>query len=237
MKTLSSIVTPSQMNVWLEILQRFPTLAFFWISTKAPILVSSPTSHPYRLINWDNLTPWPSFTSAAIHTFGFIAGNSLSASFLGYFHQIAQSVAIRRKQLQSLNVVILWVVPIAEVLHVLDQILHDALDAVVGMKAERVLGLLNTHLVVPEILLVVDGQTDRNAELCLNRHLPQIAHFAHRIISGSNVKESGDPLAGLDRADVGVCGVLDADNGPPDRWIVHRNFAVAHAVLKHSVDD
>ena len=28
-KTLSSIVTPSQMNVWLEILQRLPTIAFF----------------------------------------------------------------------------------------------------------------------------------------------------------------------------------------------------------------
>ena len=37
MKTLSSIVTPSQMNVWLEILQFRPTGAFFWISTNAPI--------------------------------------------------------------------------------------------------------------------------------------------------------------------------------------------------------
>ena len=25
------------MNEWLDTLQRFPTLAFFWISTKAPI--------------------------------------------------------------------------------------------------------------------------------------------------------------------------------------------------------
>src|SRR2546428_4905387 len=45
-KTLSSMVTPSQMNVWLEILQFLPILAFFWISTKAPILVLSPTSQP-----------------------------------------------------------------------------------------------------------------------------------------------------------------------------------------------
>jgi len=28
-KTLSSMVTPSQMNVWLEILQFLPILAFF----------------------------------------------------------------------------------------------------------------------------------------------------------------------------------------------------------------
>jgi hypothetical protein len=46
MKTLSSMVTPSQMKVWLEILQDLPTLAFFWISTNAPIFVWSPISHP-----------------------------------------------------------------------------------------------------------------------------------------------------------------------------------------------
>ena len=38
--------TPSQMKEWLEILQRLPTLACFWISTNAPILVSLPISHP-----------------------------------------------------------------------------------------------------------------------------------------------------------------------------------------------
>ena len=41
-KTSSSIVTPSQTNVWLWILQRAPIEAFFWISTKVPIRVSSP---------------------------------------------------------------------------------------------------------------------------------------------------------------------------------------------------
>ena len=56
MNTWSSIVTPSQMKVWLEILQRRPTLAFFWISTNAPIFVSSPISQPYRLMNLASLT-------------------------------------------------------------------------------------------------------------------------------------------------------------------------------------
>ncbi len=65
MKTWSSIVTPSQMNVWLEILQRLPTFAFFWISTNAPILVSSPISQPYRLMNRASLTSFPSFTSGS----------------------------------------------------------------------------------------------------------------------------------------------------------------------------
>src|ERR1035441_405277 len=66
MKTLSSMVTPSQMKAWLEILQRFPTDAFFWISTNAPILVSSPISQPYRLMNLESLTSRPSFTLGAI---------------------------------------------------------------------------------------------------------------------------------------------------------------------------
>ncbi len=50
-KTSSSIVTPSQMNVWLWILQRAPTTAPLWISTKVPIRVSSPMRHPYRFAN------------------------------------------------------------------------------------------------------------------------------------------------------------------------------------------
>ena len=42
MKTSSSMVTPSQMNVWLWILQFLPMKAFFCTSTKVPILVLSP---------------------------------------------------------------------------------------------------------------------------------------------------------------------------------------------------
>src|SRR5690348_14140668 len=69
MKTSSSRVTPSQMKVWLEILQFLPTFAFFWISTKAPILVLSPISQPYRLMNFESLTLSPSFTSGAMHKY------------------------------------------------------------------------------------------------------------------------------------------------------------------------
>ena len=47
-KTSSSISTPSQTNVWLEILQRAPMRAPFCISTKVPMRVSSPTRQPYR---------------------------------------------------------------------------------------------------------------------------------------------------------------------------------------------
>src|SRR5437879_3450002 len=45
-KTSSSMLTPSQMNVWLWILQRAPTRAPFWISTNVPISVSSPIVQP-----------------------------------------------------------------------------------------------------------------------------------------------------------------------------------------------
>ena len=60
------MVTPSQMKVWLEILQRRPMVAFFWISTKAPIFVSSPISHPSRLMNFYSLTLVPNFTSGVM---------------------------------------------------------------------------------------------------------------------------------------------------------------------------
>src|ERR1700676_3173999 len=65
-KTPSSISTPSQMKVWLEILQFFPTFAFFCISTKAPIFVLSPIWQPYRLMNLESLTFSPKRTSGAI---------------------------------------------------------------------------------------------------------------------------------------------------------------------------
>ena len=45
-KTSSSSITPSQMKVWLEILQREPMRAPFWISTNVPIFTSSPISQP-----------------------------------------------------------------------------------------------------------------------------------------------------------------------------------------------
>src|SRR5271157_4809199 len=64
----SSITTPSQIKLWLCILQWLPTIAFFWISTQAPILVLSPTVQPYRLTNFDSLTFAPSFTSGATET-------------------------------------------------------------------------------------------------------------------------------------------------------------------------
>jgi hypothetical protein len=34
------------MKTWLEILQRAPMTAFFWISTNEPTRVSSPIWHP-----------------------------------------------------------------------------------------------------------------------------------------------------------------------------------------------
>src|SRR6266480_6746610 len=71
MNTLSSMSTPSQMKLWLEILQRRPTRAFFWISTKAPTFVSSPISQPYRLTNLESLTSLPSFTVDAIQMNSF----------------------------------------------------------------------------------------------------------------------------------------------------------------------
>ena len=44
--TPSPIVTPEQMNEWLEILQFLPMVASDWISTNAPIFVLSPIVQP-----------------------------------------------------------------------------------------------------------------------------------------------------------------------------------------------
>src|SRR5215472_17840553 len=77
MNTLSSMITPSQIKLWLETLQLFPTVAFFWISTKAPIFVFSPISHPYRLMNFESLTPAPSFTLGAITQNSFTGAPTL----------------------------------------------------------------------------------------------------------------------------------------------------------------
>src|ERR1035437_6747492 len=63
MNTLSSTTTPSQINVWLDILQRFPTTAFFWISTNEPIFVSLSLSQPYSFIKFESCSFSPSFTS------------------------------------------------------------------------------------------------------------------------------------------------------------------------------
>src|SRR5437764_6191161 len=41
-------------------------LAFFCISTNAPILDSSPTMHPYKLMNFESFTSLPSVTSELI---------------------------------------------------------------------------------------------------------------------------------------------------------------------------
>src|SRR4030067_2810508 len=66
MKTSSSIVTPSHMKVWLEILQFLPIFAPFCTSTKVPIFVLSPISQPYRFTKSEIFTPTPSFTSGVI---------------------------------------------------------------------------------------------------------------------------------------------------------------------------
>src|ERR1700751_5340530 len=84
MKTSASIVTPSHTNVWLEILQFFPTVAFFCISTNAPIFVLSPISQPYRLMNLESFTPLPNFTFGAISQYSLTMTPTVSFSSLKF---------------------------------------------------------------------------------------------------------------------------------------------------------
>src|SRR5690606_37427257 len=62
--TSSPMTTPSQMKVWLWILQRAPITTPRWISTNGPTRVASPSSQPYRLVNDCTTTPRPQRTSA-----------------------------------------------------------------------------------------------------------------------------------------------------------------------------
>src|SRR6266568_381134 len=89
--TSSSIVTPSQMNVCEEILHRAPIVAFFWISTKAPTLVSSPMLHPYRLTRsgWTISTFWP---SATLEVIGIASRSSGPARGLHCAHTITDGI-------------------------------------------------------------------------------------------------------------------------------------------------
>src|SRR6267378_471975 len=67
--------------------------------------------------------------------------------------------------LERHNVVVKRVVPIGELIHVPDQVLHDAPDTVVGMKAEHISRLFEADLVVPHIVEVIDIEFDAPVEL------------------------------------------------------------------------
>jgi len=115
---------------------------------------------------------------------------------------------------------------------VLNQILYNRLDIVIGMEAEYIFCLLNAHLVVAEIALVVDGKMHSKSELLLDRHFDQISDFANCVVSRSNIENSRDPIAGFYRTDVCIGRILDTDNRSPNGGVVHRDFPITHAVLK-----
>src|ERR1700746_206169 len=119
MKTSSSIVTPSHTNVWLEILQFLPTLAFFCISTNAPIFVLSPISAPDRLINLESLTPLPNFTLGPIAQYSFTTAPTLSFGFGGpacseasggYLREQIKRISNRSDRLPPLSTKTAWAV-------------------------------------------------------------------------------------------------------------------------------
>src|SRR5262245_53211343 len=78
-KTSSPISTPSQMNVWLWILQRAPIFAPRCTSTKVPIRESSPIEQPYRLVNACTMTPVPNSTSFTSRYGASFAGSEVRA--------------------------------------------------------------------------------------------------------------------------------------------------------------
>src|SRR5579862_3867050 len=88
------MTTPSQMNVWEEILQRAPTVAFFCISTNAPIRVSLPITQPYRLTS----SGWKILTLSAIRTLAAIGMLGSSWVFVGILYGFGRRCAVDRRR-------------------------------------------------------------------------------------------------------------------------------------------
>src|SRR3954447_17533073 len=78
-KTSSSIVTPSQMNEWLWILQFEPITAPRCTSTNGPMRVLSPILQPYKFVNAWTTTCSPNSTSTRIRYGASLCGASGTA--------------------------------------------------------------------------------------------------------------------------------------------------------------
>ncbi len=57
----------------------------------------------------------------------------------------------------------------------------------------------------------------------LDGGLHQVADLSDGVVSGGDVEDAGDSVVRLDRPGVGRCGVLDAQDRPPDGRIVDRD--------------
>src|SRR5208337_4138630 len=105
------------------------------------------------------------------------------------------------------------------------------------METQHVCRFFRRHLVVADILDVLDVQAHGHVHALRDCAFDQIRNLAHRVVPGSYVEDPGNLVVGFDGADVCGCRVVDAKQGAPDGRIVYRDDPVFHGRLEHRVDD
>src|SRR5581483_2101046 len=118
--------------------------------------------------------------------------------------------------LEGRDIRVLRIIQVLEFLEVVDQVINDRFDIASRMEAKHVGRFLRADLVVPEILNVLDVQSDRRLQAFLDGATYQVRDFADRVIAGRGIKYAGDLLVGLDGARVGCGGIFNAEERAPD---------------------
>src|SRR5262249_49917760 len=117
------------------------------------------------------------------------------------------------------------------------EVVDDAADVVVGMETQDVSRLLEADLVVSHVANMFNVQLDAGAELLFDLRLNLVGSLSHGVVSGRDVKDSGEPFIRLDCPYIGGTGVVNTDDGAPNGGIMHSNLAIAHRAPEHGVDD
>src|SRR5580698_7584118 len=111
--------------------------------------------------------------------------------------------------LEGVDIRIDRIVPVPELIPVLDEVVDNRFDVTGGMKTQDVRRLLHAYLVITEILDVPDQQADLSTQPFFDRSLDEIANLAHRIVPRCNVEDARNLWIGLNGADISCGGVLD----------------------------
>src|SRR5436305_306685 len=71
------------------------------------------------------------------------------------------------QRFEYLDVVVIGIVPVTASGHVFDQVANNGLNAVMRMEAENILGALNGHFVVANVLDLLEVETDPGSQFLL----------------------------------------------------------------------
>src|SRR6266550_1763138 len=127
---------------------------------------------------------------------------------------------------EGLNVVVGRILDVVELRVIVRQLPNDVTDGLGRLEPEDILRVLRRHLVVSDVVEVIDVEPSVETKQVFDGIVNVIRHFADGEVARSNVEYSGDRRARLDCADVGAGGVLYRENGPPNGGIGHVDDSV-----------